>query len=278
MMPVNITIFNITIPLYYVGYILAFPACVVFNASYYRKCYALGNMKMIFITMFGLNMSYLSLLLLSAILRGHVVHGFNWVRVIGFMPIMWMPAALLSRTKYRTLMDFSTPSAGISNLLAHIGCIFAGCCNGYSIEIYPSWMQWMGIYNNSKSAYLFPIQLVEVAIMLAILIMIVCWAKSKKFQTNGRTYPVYLILFSVTRFFCEFLRDNTKVAGPLSEFSFWCIGWTVVGIIWLRILKVIDKKKADVAIEPADLEDDVPTDANGDPSVGASAAVTSGTE
>lgn len=255
MMPVDITIFNITIPLYYVGYILAFPACVAFNATYYRKCYALGNMKMIFITMFGLNMSYLTLLLLSAFLRGYVVHGFNWVRVIGFMPIMWIPAALLSKTKYRTLMDFSAPSAGISNLLAHIGCIFAGCCNGYPIEIYPSWMQWMGIYNNPQQRYLFPIQLVEVAIMLVILIMVVGWAKSKKFKTNGRTYPVYLILFAVTRFFCEFLRDNPKIVWRLSEFSFWCIGWVIVGIVWLKVLDVIDKKKAAATIEPADLDE-----------------------
>ena len=258
MMPSSINLFGYHFPLYYAGYFLAFPLCVLFNGLYYRRKYNLGNMKVVLVSMLGLNLTYVGLLLSVSILRNAVVHGMNWVRVIGFVPLLWLPLAWASKTKVKKLLDFLTPSLGINNMIIHTGCIFAGCCCGFPIESYPSWLQWMAIYNNQMKAYLFPTQLCESFTCGLLALVIVLWARKKHYRTDGLAFPLYLALFGTTRFIWEFFRDNPKIAGPLSEFSFWCIAWVVEGIVWIILAKIYRKRHPvqPDPIEPPDLEDE----------------------
>lgn len=254
MMPQYINLFGRNFSLYYLGYILAFPVCVLFNGLYYRKKYKLGNIRVVLYSMLGLNLTYVGLLISVSILQDRFIHGMNWVRVLGFVPLLWLPLAPLSRVKASKLLDFLTPSLGLNNMIIHTFCIFAGCCHGFPIENYPSWLQWMGIWNNPLGRYLFPTQILESITYGLIGLLVVIWASKRKYETHGMAFGVYVVLFGITRFFWEFFRDNEKVAGPLSEFSFWCIAWVVEGILWILLIKNHIKKhpKPVLAIEPPD--------------------------
>lgn len=217
--------------------------CVVFNTVYYRKQYRMGNLKNVFLTMLTCNGIYIITMLVSWLVEKVSLHGMNWVRVVGFLPIFFFFLAKVSKSEYKNTLDFMTPSNSIGNMCAHVGCIFGGCCHGFPIENYPEWLRWMGIYNNETGSYLFPIQLVECFLYGAIAFGIVFWARSKHFKTNGKSFPLYLILFGSLRFCCEFGRDNVKIAGGLSEFSFWCIAWFVLGVTWLGLIHINERKK-----------------------------------
>ena len=262
MFPTSFHLFGIEFHLYYAGYFLAFPFCVLFNGLYYRRHYRLGNMKVILLSMLGINMTYALLLLSQFYAQGEFVHGMNWVRVVGFVPILWLPLAWVSKTNGRMLLDFLTPSLGINNMIIHTFCVFGGCCYGYPIVNYPQWMQWMGLYNNTLQTYLFPTQILESLTYGILALIVVLWARHRKFDTKGYSFPFYCILFGVARFLWEFMRDNRKIAGPLSEFSFWCIAWIVEGVVWLILAKLWnDRHPVEPApIEPADLEEEVSSD------------------
>ena len=258
MMPSYINVFGFQFHLYYMGYLLAFPLCALFNGLYYRRFYRLGNMKVVLLSMLGLNLTYAALLLSQFYASGQFVHGMNWVRVVGFVPILWLPLAWVSKTNGKMLLDFLTPSLGINNMIIHTFCIFGGCCYGYPIANYPQWMQWMGIYNNTFHTYLFPTQILESLTYGLLAAIVVLWAHHRKFKTDGLAFPVYSILFGVARFLWEFMRDNDKIAGPLSEFSFWCIAWVVEGVVWIAIAKAYRHRHPvePAPIEPADLPED----------------------
>ena len=229
-------------PIYFLFYILAFPCCVIFNACFYARKYHVRNMYSIFFTMLFLNIAYAVLILGSYFLNNVALHGINFVRVVGLMPAFFAIIAKISKLEINRTLDILTPTSTISNMIAHLGCIFPGCCHGFPIENYPKWLQWMGIYNNELEIYTFPIQIIECIGYGLIAVIIVLWANHKHYQTEGKAFPIYLILFGVFRFCMEFLRDNEKIAGPLSEFSFWCIAWIIEGTIWL-IIKYINKQK-----------------------------------
>ena len=254
MFQTSITVFGRELSLYYLGYLLAFPICVLFNGLYYRKKYKLGNIKVVLYSMLGLNMTYLGLLVSVALLKNTFVHGMNWVRVVGFVPLLWLPLALISKVKASKLLDFLTPSLGLNNMIIHTFCVFGGCCYGYPIENYPSWMQWMGIYNNQAGMYLFPTQILESLTYGIIGLIVVLWARHKKFETQGLAFPIYAILFGIGRFLWELMRYNEKIVGPLSEFNFWCIAWIVEGVVWIAIVKAWLRAhpKEAPAIEPPD--------------------------
>ena len=71
--------------------------------------------------------------------------------------------------------------------------------------------------------------------------------ENKIVQSSLRKYIVliFLILFGVTRFFLEFLRDNQKVFGNVSILALHCVLMVVVGAVWLIIRQLRDRKVSD---------------------------------
>lgn len=251
-MPETINLFGSEFPIYYLFWFLGFPTVVLFNAFFYRKRYRMGNMKNVFVTMLAINGVYSVLMLFSWYFQKMSLHGVNFVRIVGFLPLVYVLTAVFSRSSINKTLDFCSPGTSLCNTIAHIGCIFPGCCHGFAISSYPSWLSWTGIYCNETGTYTFPIQLVECFFYGLIAVIILIWAKRKNYHTEGKAYPIYLILFGVARFCLEFLRDNEKIAGPLSEFAFWCIGWVVEGIVWLVILYFVKKKRLDTERKAAE--------------------------
>lgn len=123
-------------------------------------------------------------------------------------------------------LDWATPSYPLALIFSKFACFAAGCCYGIEWE--------HGLYSYRNEKYEFPVQLIEIFWALAIFIFMMFYKKKAK---TGTLFPTYLILFSGTRFFSEFLRREKNVLGPLKTYHILCIIGVVVGIILLFVVK-----------------------------------------
>lgn len=158
---------------------------------------------------------------------------FNWVKAVVFVPIVVYLLCLAIDLPFAKTFDFITPCAAIHHGIAHVFCIFGGCCYGYPSKF--------GIWNELQQEYLFPIQLLESVSSLLIALYIVLYAKNKNYNVHGISYAQYLLLFGLTRTFWEFFRDNTEVRWQISTFQYYSFAAFLLGIIWISIMFYIRK-------------------------------------
>lgn len=158
----------------------------------------------------------------------NIVRGYIW------FPFIALALAKLLHLRGRTVVDYIAPGCSLSQGVAHIGCSFAGCCYGFPAE--------KGIWNPQFDAILFPNQILEAIAALLVFAVCALYAKKRKYDSSGRVYPLFLILFGVTRFFLEFLRDNQKVIGKVSLLALHCVLMVLVGAVWLAVRRIQDRK------------------------------------
>ena len=161
------------------------------------------------------------------------IRGFNWVRAVVFIPIVIYLLCLSIDLPFTKTLDFLAPCAALHHGIAHIFCIFPGCCQGYPCSF--------GIWNKDAQDYLFPVQLFESATSLLVFWYMVRYAKKKNYKLHGISYAQYLFLFGLTRTFWEFFRDNTEVRWQISVFQYYSFAAFVLGAIWLITTFYLDK-------------------------------------
>jgi phosphatidylglycerol:prolipoprotein diacylglycerol transferase len=124
-------------------------------------------------------------------------------------------------------LDLMIPSVALAQGFGRIGCFLAGCCYGKETDglLGVTFTQSNFAPNNVR---LFPSQLVMSAgdfVIAAILLMY-----AKKERPKGKTSALYLMLYSVGRFFVEFTRnDNRGTVGVLSTSQFIGIFIFIIG-------------------------------------------------
>ena len=132
----------------------------------------------------------------------------------------WVLFLVVSLLQVRPLeqLDLFAPAFPMALVFFKIACLFAGCCYGVESEF--------GLYSPARNRVEVPIQWIECIVAAVIfLIMLLVRVKLKR----GTGYPLYLILYSATRFVTEFWRgDFPQIAGPLTIYHFYCIG----GVVW----------------------------------------------
>ena len=158
----------------------------------------------------------------------NIVRGFIW------FPFIALALAKLLKLRGRTVVDYIAPGCSLSQGIAHIGCSFAGCCYGFPAE--------KGIWNPQFDTILFPNQILEAVAALLVFAVCAIYAKKRRYDGNGRVYTLFLILFGVTRFFLEFLRDNQKVFGNVSLLALHCAVMVLTGAVWLIVRQIQDRK------------------------------------
>ena len=133
---------------------------------------------------------------------------------------------LMKIPPFKTL-DLLTPGLPLSLTISKLGCFCWGCC--YSFEISERFYR-----NNLTYRYEFPVQLVESAVALLIFFFFL-WYRKRSYR-SGTLFPLYVILYSATRFFTEFLRDDLPdVAGFLDAYQIMCIVYVIIGLILIRV-------------------------------------------
>ena len=155
--------------------------------------------------------------------------GENIVRLYIWLPVVAYPICKLLKAKWKVVCDFMAPLIILSHGVGHIGCIFAGCCQGYP----QSW----GLYNIMTGLYHFPIQPIESIVIFVIIFILLRRAKKMNYVSDGLGYPIMLMLFGSTRFICEFLRDNEKILLGCSSLAFHALLAFVIGLIAYYVVK-----------------------------------------
>src|SRR5215467_770139 len=123
-----------------------------------------------------------------------------------------------------TTCDVFAPGIALGHIIGRFGCFFAGCCFGK-----PTTVPWAITFTDPFAAAnvgtplnkpLHPTQLYEAGAEFLILIILLTTEKwGRKFA--GRTFWLYMLLYSVSRFVIEFYRgDERGSVGPLSTSQF----------------------------------------------------------
>jgi len=119
-----------------------------------------------------------------------------------------------------TTCDVFAPGIALGHVVGRFGCFFAGCCYGR-----PTTEPWGITFTNPLAAELVgtplgvplhPTQLYEAGAEFLILLALL-WSERKGRTYPGRTFWLYMLLYSISRFIIEFYRGDER--GSVGIFS-----------------------------------------------------------
>jgi phosphatidylglycerol:prolipoprotein diacylglycerol transferase len=139
--------------------------------------------------------------------------------------------------------DIFAPSVAIGHAFGRIGCFLAGCCYGK-----PSTLPWAVTFADPRSLApqgipLHPTQLYSSLGLFAIFSLLVFLRKRKTF--HGELFWSYTLMYSIFRFFIEFLRGDPRgsvLGGILSTTQ--AIGIPIAGISVAMLLYLKQRTKS----------------------------------
>lgn len=150
---------------------------------------------------------------------------------VGFMgTLLFTPIYLAIVTKLfklDVLLEISYSAIPIASMgtCMKIGCFLNGCCGGI-------------VLNGVE----FPVQLLEAGISLVI--VVVLFILQRKSQNAKNLFAWYMVMYSVTRFFIEYLRDTPKNILSMSMGQVTSLVVLVLGIAFLVICKKMSFKQS----------------------------------
>jgi len=136
------------------------------------------------------------------------------------------------KLEFITYFDLLVPSLALAQGIGRIGCLLAGCCYGRETNSF------IGIiFNHSNYApngiRLFPTQIFSSIGDFCIAAILIIYAR--KTVKRGKVAGLYLILYSIGRFFIEFLRGDPRGSlFALSTSQFICLFILIGGIILMN--------------------------------------------
>lgn len=157
--------------------------------------------------------------------------GANYYGLLFFAPVIILLFCCLLWVNPLKQMDLITPAFPLALVFSKIGCFTIGCCSG---------IPWSyGLYNYYHKQYEFPIQLLEAGLALIIFIFLLFWRDKAK---AGTLFPIYLILYSGTRFFSEFLSGKPAIIWIFKKYHILCFIGVIIGILELLFVRIITGK------------------------------------
>lgn len=160
--------------------------------------------------------------------------GSNYFGLIFFIPIILSLLFYYISINPFKQMDLITPAYPLALTFAKLACFCNGCCQGFECE----WGM-TNYYYASDPRKEFPSQLLEAGLALSIFIFLLFYRKKAK---EGTLFPIYVIVYSSTRFFSEFTRGEPNVFGILKTYHILCIAGLIIGIAELVfVLKYSEK-------------------------------------
>lgn len=153
----------------------------------------------------------------------------------------------IKKVNFIDYFDLCAPSIAIAQGFGRIGCFMAGCCYGRKTDA------WYGIaFSHSDYApngvKLIPTQLISSGLdflNMAILLFI-----AKKTKKKGFVAASYLILYSVGRYWIEFLRnDDRGTVGFFSTSQFFSVISFIIGMVFMLFVVLHKEKKVEAENE-----------------------------
>lgn len=155
---------------------------------------------------------------------GYIVFG----GIIGGV-LMGLIYCKIKKQDFLRYFDLIMPSIVLAQGFGRIGCFFAGCCYGKETTL-PIGIAFHHSNVAPNGVPLIPTQLISSAGDFLLFFILVKFAKCPR--KKGRVGGLYLVLYSIGRFFVELLRDDYRGSiGFLSTSQIISIATVIVGSI-----------------------------------------------
>ena len=185
-----------------------------------------------FIETFIISLAQYMPILLFNIKFGNLVNtNANYFGLLYFAPVVLSVFFLFFFIDPLKQSDLITPAYPLALFFAKLGCFFHGCC--YGIE------SASGLFNHETNLVEFPVQLVEAGLAMLVFIFLLFYRKK---ASMGTLFPVYMILYSSTRFFSEFFRGEPVILFGLKTYQILCIIGVILGALELLAVKKIGNR------------------------------------
>jgi len=143
----------------------------------------------------------------------------NYFGLLLVMPVVMMAIFCFMGVDPLAQFDLITPALPAALVFVKSACFFEGCCYGIQSPY--------GVYFSTRGLFEVPVQLIEAFNALAIFLFLLSY---KKFAKKGTMYPAYVFLYSITRFFSEFLRHEKNVFWIFKTYHILCFVGIVAGV------------------------------------------------
>lgn len=148
--------------------------------------------------------------------------GTSFYGAVFFPPMIMVLLALLLRVPPLALLDLCAPAECVMLAILKMQCAVNGCCVGILLTI------------TADGTYIrFPSQIIE--LLNALVLMVILLRLIRKGTWQGRIYPIYMLLYGITRFILNLLRDTKPFLLGLPAGNFWSLVAIVIALIWLRL-------------------------------------------
>ena len=148
--------------------------------------------------------------------------GTSFYGAMFFPPLFMVLLALLLRVPPLALLDLCAPAECVMLAILKMQCAVNGCCVGILLTI------------TADGTYIrFPSQIIELLNALVLMVMLLWLIRKGTWQ--GRIYPIYMLLYGITRFILNLLRDTKPFLLGLPAGNFWSLVAIVIALIWLRL-------------------------------------------
>lgn len=153
--------------------------------------------------------------------------GVSFYGSVFLIPLLMPLAGRLLGLHFRQTMDICGPCVAIMIGCLRIGCFLSGCCGGWAVCLGELCFAWPTQALDSIGDF----------IILGWLLHL-----EEQGRGNGRLYPLFMVAYSIMRFFLEFLRDTPKNVLGMSNGQWYAIVAVLISLLWLMILRYKDKK------------------------------------
>ncbi len=154
--------------------------------------------------------------------------GANYFGMLLTVLFFWIVLSLLIMANPLKILDISTMYLPLQLIFIKLSCYCAGCCWGIP------WEQGPYNYHPNHPGNQVPVQLIE-AIWALLIFLFLLWYRKK--AKTGSVFPIYMILYSATRFLSEFFRHEENVLGPFKMYHILCLIGIAYGIFHLSFLR-----------------------------------------
>lgn len=127
-------------------------------------------------------------------------------------------------------VDLIVPYIALGQAIGRIGCLLNGCCYGRPVVV------GLGITFPGEDFARVPLQIYSSVALLGIFMILLVLKDRKKF--DGAVFASYLIIYSLFRFFIDFLRaDELVTVGVITLSQLISLAFFAAGLILYALLK-----------------------------------------
>lgn len=195
-----------------------------------RKWYPYAAWKIVFITILLTIVGVVGVVLLFFVETGEW-GGLSHFGAVFLCPIFLVLISPLFQIPRKDLLDLCAPPACIMFALMKVNCYKDGCCFGRIL-----------MENEDGMIIRFPSQIAEGG--CALILMVVLMLMMRNGENRGKILPLYFVFYGGSRFVLSFLRDASPFILGITIRGLWALITTVIGVIWLLVLRKIAAEKA----------------------------------